>query len=106
MNKRREIPHRSCRYSLGKSQTSTSWLWRLMAASLVGGGLLWLGWRRRCCEAIEDESIIDGLRCYGGIYLYRLGDGWLHDRSNLVLIYYNHILSITISNKLETKSVT
>jgi hypothetical protein len=23
----------------------------------------------------EDESMIDGLRCYGGIYLYRRGGG-------------------------------
>jgi hypothetical protein len=30
----------------------------------------------------------------------------LHDRSNLVLICYNHILSIRNSNKLETKFVT
>jgi hypothetical protein len=30
----------------------------------------------------------------------------LHDRTNLVLIYYNHIISIRNSNKLETKSVT
>jgi hypothetical protein len=30
----------------------------------------------------------------------------LHDRSNLVLICYNPILSIRNSNKLETKSVT
>jgi hypothetical protein len=29
----------------------------------------------------------------------------LYDRSNLVLICYNHILSIRNSNKLETKSV-
>jgi hypothetical protein len=29
----------------------------------------------------------------------------LHDRSNLVLIYYNTILSVRNSNKLETKSV-
>jgi hypothetical protein len=29
----------------------------------------------------------------------------LHDRSNLVHICYNHILSIRNSNKLETKSV-
>jgi hypothetical protein len=29
----------------------------------------------------------------------------LHDRSNLVLICYNHILSVRNSNKLETKSV-
>ena len=36
-----------------------------------------------------DESLIDGLRCYGGMYLYRLEGGWLHDRSNLVLICYN-----------------
>jgi hypothetical protein len=36
--------------------------------------------------------MIDGLRCYGGMYLYRLGGGWLHDRSNLVLICYNPIL--------------
>jgi hypothetical protein len=53
-----------------------------------------------------DESTIDGLRCYGGMYLYRLGGGWLHDRSNLVLSYYNHIIYIRNSNKLETKSVT
>jgi hypothetical protein len=53
-----------------------------------------------------DESLIDGLRCYGGMYLYRLGGVWLHDRSNLVLIYYNNILYIRKSNKLETKSVT
>jgi hypothetical protein len=33
-----------------------------------------------------DESIIYGLRCYGGMYLYRLGGGWLYDRSNLILI--------------------
>jgi hypothetical protein len=77
--------------------------------------------------------MIDGLRCYGGMYLYRRKVGgymidliWylsittisyilgtltnlkpnlLHDRSNLVLICYNHILSIRNSNKLETKSV-
>jgi hypothetical protein len=30
----------------------------------------------------------------------------LHYRSNLVLICYNHILSIRNSSKLETKSVT
>jgi hypothetical protein len=30
----------------------------------------------------------------------------LHERSNLVLIYYNHILYIRNSNKLKTKSVT
>jgi hypothetical protein len=46
-----------------------------------------------------DGSMIDGLRCYGG------GE-WLLDRSNLVLICYNPILSIRNSNKLETKSVT
>jgi hypothetical protein len=67
-----------------------------------------------------DEFLIDDLRCYGSMYLYRLGDGWLHDRSiwyvsvtiisyllgtltkskpnllhdrsNLILICYNHIL--------------
>jgi hypothetical protein len=53
-----------------------------------------------------DESMIDGLRCYGGMYLYRLGGGWLHDRSNLVLICYNPILSFRNLNKLDTKSVT
>jgi hypothetical protein len=64
--------------------------------------------------------MIDGLRCYGGIYLYRLGGGWLygrsnlvlicyrtltnskpyplHDRSNLVLMCYNPILSVRNSN--------
>jgi hypothetical protein len=50
--------------------------------------------------------MIDGLRCYCGMYLYRLEGGWLHDRSNLVLIYYNRILYIMNSNKLKTKSVT
>jgi hypothetical protein len=39
-----------------------------------------------------DESMIHGLRCYGGMYLYRLGGGWLHDRSNLVLNCYIPIL--------------
>jgi hypothetical protein len=53
-----------------------------------------------------DESMIDGLRCYGGMYLYRPGGGWFRDRSNLVLICYNHIISVRNSNKLETKSVT
>jgi hypothetical protein len=38
-----------------------------MAASLAGGGLV-RGYR-------GDESMIDGLRCYGGMYLYRLGGG-------------------------------
>jgi hypothetical protein len=54
----------------------------------------------------ENESMIAGLRCYGGIYLYRLEGWWLHDRSNLVLICYNHIPSIRNSNKLKIKSVT
>jgi hypothetical protein len=80
-----------------------------------------------------DEFMIDGLRCYGGMYLYRLGGGWLHNRSililicynlyyllgtltnskpillhyrsNIVLICYNHILFVRNSNKLKTKSV-
>jgi hypothetical protein len=56
-----------------------------------------------CCEAMDEMSLIDDLRCYGGMYLYRLGGGWLHDRSNLVLICYNHILSIRNSNKLESR---
>jgi hypothetical protein len=33
-----------------------------------------------------DESMANDLRCFGGMYLYRLGGGWLHDRSNLLLI--------------------
>jgi hypothetical protein len=45
-----------------------------------------------------DESMIDGLRCYGGMYLYRLGAVWLHDRSNIVLFCYNHILFVSNSN--------
>jgi hypothetical protein len=32
------------------------------------------------------------------IYYNPILGGWLHDRSNLVLIYYNHILSIRNSN--------
>jgi hypothetical protein len=28
--------------------------------------------------------MVDGLRCYGGMYLYRQGGGRLYDRSNLV----------------------
>jgi hypothetical protein len=43
--------------------------------------------------------LIDGLRCYGDMYLYRLRGGRLHDRFNLVLICYNHILYIRNSNK-------
>jgi hypothetical protein len=36
----------------------------------------------------EDGSMIDGLKCYDGMYLYRRdeGGGRLHDRSNLILI--------------------
>jgi hypothetical protein len=37
--------------------------------------------------------------------LTNLKPNLLHDRSNLVLIYYNPILSIRNSNNLETKSV-
>jgi hypothetical protein len=44
------------------------------------------------------ESLIDGLRCYCGMYLYRLGGGWLHDGSNMVLIYYNHTYTLGITN--------
>jgi hypothetical protein len=79
---------------------------------------------------VWDESLIDGLRCYSAMYLYSLGGErlhdrsdliWylsvttisyilgtltnsnpnlLHDRSNLVLICYNHILHIlgTLTN--------
>jgi hypothetical protein len=45
-------------------------------------------------------SLINGLRCYDGMYLYRLGGGWLHDKSDLVLICYNHIIYIlgTLTN--------
>jgi hypothetical protein len=90
-----------------------------MAASLAGGGLLWLG---------GDESMIDGLMYYGGMYLYRHDrsnlvlicynpilsirnsnnskPNLLHDRSNLVFVCYNSILSISNSNKLGTKSIT
>jgi hypothetical protein len=32
----------------------------------------------------EDESMVDGFRCYGGIYLYTHGGGRLHNKSNLV----------------------
>jgi hypothetical protein len=39
------------------------------------------------------------------MYLYGLGGGWLNNRSNLVLICYNHTISIRNSNKLETKLV-
>jgi hypothetical protein len=38
---------------------------------------------------IGDESMIHSLRCYGDMYFYRLGGGWLYDRSNLVIICYN-----------------
>jgi hypothetical protein len=31
-----------------------------------------------------DESIVDVLRCYGGMYLYRQGGERLYDRSNMV----------------------
>jgi hypothetical protein len=39
-----------------------------------------------------DVSMSDGLRGFGGMHLYRLGGERLHDRSNLILICYNHIL--------------
>jgi hypothetical protein len=52
-----------------------------------------------------DVSMIDGLRCYDGMYLYRLRGERLHDRSNMVLFCYKHILYIKNSNKLEPKSV-
>jgi hypothetical protein len=43
-----------------------------MAASLAGGGLLWLGWWRCCCEAIEEMSQwLMALMCYFVIFLYR-----------------------------------
>jgi hypothetical protein len=42
---------------LGETQTSTSWSWRPIAASLAGSELLWLGWRRRYSEAIKDTSL-------------------------------------------------
>jgi hypothetical protein len=78
--------------------------------------------------------MIGGLRCYGGMYYigwevggymihliwylsvtilsYLLGSlinskpNMLHDRSNQILICYNHILSVRNSNKLEIKYVT
>jgi hypothetical protein len=53
-----------------------------------------------------DESMIDDLRYYGGMYLYSLGGGWLHDRSSLALICYNNILYIRNSNKFKNKFVT
>jgi hypothetical protein len=59
-----------------------SWRWAAMAWMTVA---LLRGFR-------GDKSMIDGLQCYGGMYVYRLCGGWLHDRSNLVLICYNSIL--------------
>jgi hypothetical protein len=78
-----------------------------MVESLAGGGaaMVWIV-VVLLRDYREDESIIDGLRCYGGMYLYRLGGGWLRDGSNLVLICYNTIISVRNFNKLETKSVT
>jgi hypothetical protein len=37
------------------------------------------------------------------VYYNPILGGWLHDRSNLVLIYYNHILSVRNSNKLKSR---
>jgi hypothetical protein len=34
----------------------------------------------------EDDFMVDGLRCYGVMYLYRQGGGRFYDRSNLVTI--------------------
>jgi hypothetical protein len=53
-----------------------SWRWATVAWMVAA---LLRGYR-------GDESMVEGLRCYGGMYLYRLGGGWLHDRSNLILI--------------------
>jgi hypothetical protein len=72
--------------------------WRRAAVAWMAAVLL-RGYR-------GNESMIDGLGCYGDMYLYRLEYRWLHDRSNLILICYNHITSIRNSNKIETKSVT
>jgi hypothetical protein len=52
--------------------------WRRAAVVWIAAALL-RGYR-------GDESMVDGLRCYGGMYLYRQGGGRLHNRSNLVLI--------------------
>jgi hypothetical protein len=41
----------------GGSRTSTRWVWWIMLANLAGGGLLWLGWRWRCCEAIKKMNL-------------------------------------------------
>jgi hypothetical protein len=38
------------------------------------------------------ESMIDDLRCYDDIYLYRLGGGWLHKYTTDLICY----LSVTI----------
>jgi hypothetical protein len=38
-----------------------------------------------------DESMIDGLRCYGGMYLYMLGGGGY--MTDLILYLYVTILS-------------
>jgi hypothetical protein len=63
-------------YGCERSWRRTAVAW--MAAALLRG-------------YIEDESMIDGLRCYSGIYLYRLGGGWLYDKPNLVPICWNPI---------------
>jgi hypothetical protein len=53
-----------------------SWRWAVVAYMAT---TLLRGYR-------GDESMVDGLRCFGDMYLYRLGGGWLYDRSNLLLI--------------------
>jgi hypothetical protein len=67
--------------------------WRRAAVAWMAAVLL-RGYR-------GDAYMIDGLRCYGGMYLYRLWGGWLHDRSNLVLICYNlsYILGTLTNSK-------
>jgi hypothetical protein len=104
-----------------------------MAVSLAGG-LLWFGWRRCYCDAIEEMSLwlmawgvmvaciyicwevggyIIDLIWYLSVTIlsYLLGTltnskpNLLHDKSNLVLMCYNPILSVRNSNKLKTKSI-
>jgi hypothetical protein len=64
-------PARFCSRRNGATTSCPRWQAHRRA---VAAARLWMRW-----------GFDDGLRCYGGMYLDRMGGGWLHDRSNLYL---------------------
>jgi hypothetical protein len=84
-------PARSCSRWNGAATSYPRWQAHRRA---VAAARLWMRW------------VFDWWLEVWWYILYRPGGGWLHERSNLVLICYNHILYIRNSNKLNQKYVT